>query len=152
MTEPDPYEGWDDQTLRNVLTVATPLPIDVMAEAVEYVNRSNGWFEADRSFGEDIALLHSEVSEMLEEFRDGRLGRYVELPEDDRNPEQTIDIEGDNAYPQGFKPIGVPSEAADVLIRLLDTCARYGIDLEAEFRAKLAYNATRGNRHGGKKL
>jgi hypothetical protein len=39
-----------------------------------------------------------------------------------------------------------------VLVRLLDTCARYDINLGREFTRKLEYNATRGHRHGGKNL
>lgn len=127
-----------------------------MADAVREVNEANGWHDDSRTFGDEVALLHSEVSEMLEEFRehgaDARLLRFeggegfVQLPEDDPNAKRWQEA--------GYhgKPIGVASEAADILIRLLDTCGRYGIDLEAEFHKKLAYNRTRGHRHGGKKL
>ena len=99
-------------------------------EMVYQTNLANGWFESDRSFGEDIALLHSEVSEALEAFRDGDMGSIRE----------------------DGKPEGVDSELADVLVRLLDTTRRYGVDLESILLKKLAYNATRGNRHGGKIL
>lgn len=37
-------------------------------------------------------------------------------------------------------------------IRLLDDCHRHGIDLYAEYRAKMAYNWTRAHRHGDKNL
>ena len=33
-----------------------------------------------------------------------------------------------------------------------DDCARYGVDLEAEYERKIAYNRTREFRHGGKLL
>jgi len=112
---------------------------------VREVNTANGWFDSDRTFGEDIALLHSEVSEALEEFRDHGVMAYV--LDDDKMPRPVeLQAYGDH------KPLGVPSEAADILIRLLDFCDRYGIDLAAEFEAKLAYNFTRGHRHGGKAL
>ncbi|WP_224722920.1 nucleoside triphosphate pyrophosphohydrolase family protein [Paenibacillus vietnamensis] len=32
---------------------------------------SKGWWEEDRSFGEVIALIHSEASEALEDHRNG---------------------------------------------------------------------------------
>lgn len=106
---------------------------DALADAQERVyavNVDNGWFEDDRTVGDDIALLHSEVSEMLEAFREGGLG------------DLTV----------GLKPEGFGSEAADVLVRLLDTCKRRGINLAWEFERKLAYNKTRGYKHGGKTL
>ena len=43
-------------------------------------------------------------------------------------------------------------ELADVLIRVLDCAPGLGIDIEGAVRAKLAYNKTRGHRHGGKRL
>lgn len=48
--------------------------------------------------------------------------------------------------------IGVASEFADVLIRLLDECYRHDVDLEAEYERKMAYNRTRAYRHGGRTL
>ncbi|QIQ63640.1 MazG-like nucleotide pyrophosphohydrolase [Microbacterium phage Nike] len=109
-------------------------------ESVFAVNQANGWFDDDRTVGDDIALLHSEASEMLEAYRDGGLEDQTE----------TIDqIEEATRIP---KPEGFGAEAADVLIRLLDTCKRRGVDLGYEFERKLAYNRTRGHRHGGKVL
>lgn len=112
-----------------------------MGEEVYACNVANGWFEADRSFGEDIALLHSEVSEMLEAYR-----------EDDWGDKQNVSTLNPDGTTYSMKPTGVGSEAADVLVRLLDTCKRYDIDLFAEWRRKLDYNWTRGHKHGGKKL
>jgi NTP pyrophosphatase (non-canonical NTP hydrolase) len=106
-------------------------------ERVYRVNVDNGWYEDDRTVGDDIALLHSEVSEMLEAYREGGLA------------DQTAPA----ATPEGVglpKPEGFGSEAADVLVRLLDTCKRRKVNLAFEFERKLAYNKTRGHKHGGK--
>ena len=105
-----------------------------MQEEIAVVNRANGWFDSHRTFGEDIALLHSEVSEAFEAYRRWGL--------------QDVTAQGDEASLP--KPEGVGSEFADVLIRLLDSCYRNGIDLAAEYERKLEYNGTRGYRHGGK--
>jgi len=91
-----------------------------------------GWHEEPRSFGDLIALIHSELSEALEDYRDGKAPGELRF--------------------EGTKPCGIPSELADVLIRIGDLCGVFQIDLQAAVRAKMAYNATRPHRHGGKVL
>lgn len=78
-----------------------------------------------------LLLVHSEVSEGCE---DVRVGRLVTVLREDGKPE------------------GLPSELADVVIRVADLCGALGIDLEREIRQKMAYNQTRSFRHGGKLL
>lgn len=119
------------------------LALNNAQERVYEVNEANGWFESDRTVGEDIALLHSEVSEMLEAYRDGGLDDQTSAPY--IAPGAMRD--GALVLP---KPEGFGAEAADVFVRLLDTCKRRGVNLAAEFERKLTYNATRGHRHGGK--
>jgi NTP pyrophosphatase (non-canonical NTP hydrolase) len=114
------------------------MTLEEMAMEVCEVNKDNGWFEEDRRFAEDMALLHSEVSEALEAYRSNGLDDMTNI------------WDSDGTAPQ--KPEGVGSELADILIRLLDTCHRYDIDLEAEYTRKIAFNRTRGYRHGGKRL
>ncbi len=124
--------------------------IHTMQLCVYGVNAQNGWYDKDRTFGEDVALLHSEVSEMLEAFRTNGLKDVTEKScktFDHSHPATLEQLEFHKC-----KPEGVGSEAADVLVRLLDTCERYGIDLVSEFWRKLEYNATRGYRHGNRAL
>jgi NTP pyrophosphatase (non-canonical NTP hydrolase) len=83
-----------------------------------------------RPIPELIALIHSEVSEVLEEFRNAR------------RPDET--------YYNGLKPEGIPIELADVCIRVFDLCGQYGIDLEKAIETKMEFNKTRPLRHGGK--
>lgn len=96
-----------------------------------------GWWEEDRNIGELLALMHSEISEALEEWRTGRDIKevYYEAPK------------GDN--PEG-KPCGFPVELADIIIRIGDLCGRTGIPLEHALIEKLRYNRSRPYRHGNK--
>ena len=93
--------------------------------------QTKGWFAEDVPFPQAIALLHSEVSEALEAWRDRGLERFTTT-------------EG--------KPDDVGSEFADVLIRLLHYARYFDIDLVNEFDRKMTYNRTREYRHGGKRI
>lgn len=189
--------------------------LNAMTAEVRKVVEEKGWRDGTNTWGDYVALLHSEIAEMLEAYRDHRL------------EDATVPVCGKSAHtgllcPEHGpdKPEGVGSEAADVLIRLLDmadvigahpwsdsdtlvylrvtpegaetfgdhmdylhwraaklspqegvllpavrdallrhflrglvgVCAVYGIDLDAEYERKLAYNRTREFRHGGRVL
>jgi len=153
--------------------------IPFLAYQANMTAQEKGWWDSQRSFGEVIALIHSEASEALEEWRDNHSEdeRYYSVakyrPEPSGVPEEVRDIaamldrRGDGAYVApgemddheaetlvhaGFlKPEGVPAELADIFIRIADAASSYGIDLEAEIILKMAYNSTRPKKHGGKK-
>lgn len=121
---------------------------------VKDVNERHGWYEEDRTFGDSIALLHSELSEALEEYRDhGLADTTMQRCHDSQCGDSTWDHDCPTPDPsRPDKPEGHASEAADVLVRLLDHCERFGIDLAAEFIRKVEYNDSRPYRHGNKLL
>jgi len=203
--------------------------IGQMTAETREINVEKGWRPAAggpgaNTFGDYLALLHSEASEMLEAFRDWRLDDATKPTSECRV------LAGDLSYchvhyqpvAKCGKPQGVGSELADVLIRLLDSgdvfeipvfdpdseladvapmpipdrvvtfgdhvtwlheciaavphpsqltspktfvralphllrsvvavAQRYGIDLDAEYERKQAYNRTRPYQHGGRTL
>lgn len=110
------------------------MKLNEMSTEAQEIAKSKGWEDETRSFGDLIALCHSELSEALEEFRNGR--GYTEI----------------YANEGSEKPEGIPIELADVIIRIGNMAGRYGIDLETAVRIKMDYNRTRPHRHGGKVL
>lgn len=91
-----------------------------------------GWYERPRDVPELLMLVVSELAEALEEARDNRW------------PLSAIEYDG-------TKPVGFAIEIADAMIRLFDLCGYYGIPIERAVEVKMAYNAGRERRHGGKK-
>ena len=84
---------------------------------------AHGWWEEDRDIPELLCLIHSEVSEALEGYRNGlREGEKGCLSE----------------------------ELAGVVIRVMDMAEAYGIDLDAAINKKHTYNVTRPYKLGGK--
>ena len=110
--------------------------INELVEQAHNNAKKHGWWDDPRSFGELIALCHSELSEALEDFRAGRVIGLLHYE---------ITLNGD-------KPCGVPSELADVVIRVFDMCGYYGIDLGKAINEKMKYNEGRPFKHGGKTI
>lgn len=94
-----------------------------------------------------LSLITTEVAEAIEELRNG----------DGVNETYYTEPGGTYGSSYGFrrvgslrKPEGVPSELADIVIRTFDFADEFEIDLAEMIEEKLAYNATRGHKHGKK--
>lgn len=92
------------------------MPLAAMRAEVWDWCGAKGWRDEEVLFDEAMALLHSEVAEASDAWRRWGLA--------DATPKMI-----DNLGPLP-KPEGVGSEFADILIRLLDDDARYGIGLD----------------------
>jgi NTP pyrophosphatase (non-canonical NTP hydrolase) len=103
-------------------------------------SQDKGWWTEERTFGEIIALCHSELSEALEEYRNGHLPTEIYYSA----------VPGMDGVNYSAKPEGISIELADCIIRILDYCGHAGIDIENAIQIKHNYNKTRPYRHGGK--
>lgn len=89
---------------------------EVHQNAVEH-----GWWDEERTFGEIVALCHSELSEALEEYRAKRPMLYCEGLGVNKAclDDECGGIECLSCFP-GRKPEGIAVELADCIIRILD--------------------------------
>ena len=104
-------------------------PPETLEQAILQLQELRGQLRIARFF-QRLFLVISEIVEAGEDWRKG----------------------GDPAIQDRLngKPIGIPSEIADVFIRLGDMCKEYGIPIGPAIAQKMAFNTTRPHMHGGK--
>lgn len=130
--------------------IADPKPPETLQQKIHATARSHGWWpqldtkDPDQrrqlvllTIGEKLALIHSEISEALEEYRDP-------------NASLVSVRAGENGKPEGFLV-----ELADAVIRIYDLAGAVadahglpGLDLDYVIRMKMEFNENRPFRHG----
>lgn len=119
---------------------------------------NHGFWDPPLDFGTAIALIHSELSEALEEKRQGNPDVWFHCNEGGGrgqcNPDDEFDCrmygQESRCQYRNPKPEGVAVELADAVIRIADLCGHLGIDLGAAIEMKMAYNEGRPYKHGKK--
>lgn len=105
---------------------------DIQSEIHRVAVEKGWWDDASMSIiPEKLALIHGEISEALECYRD---------------PEEFEDYFSSSGKPEGFG-----FELADTIIRILDLAGFLGLDMDELVRTKHEYNKSRSYRHGGKR-
>lgn len=125
------------------------MTLNSMRDEAFQIAKDHGF--TDASVGEDIALMHSELSEALEALRDGYKPNQFFYEE--KSGKKIIQIHVGQVREKGlplFKPAGIPTELADCIIRILHFCGKHNIDIERAVKEKMEYNKTRPFKHGGK--
>lgn len=113
-------------------------PLNQLAQLVHKLAKEKGWWTGKKGAPEGkLLMMHTEIAEITEEYRRGRPMTEIRWEKDEHGQ---------------VKPEGVPVEAADLAIRLLDFCAKHKIDLARAIEIKHTFNSGRPYLHGGKKI
>lgn len=129
-------------------TTSFPEMLEILRDRCHQTAKDKGFWGGDGapwSFGEKIALIHSELSELFEAWRKG-------IDKSDKDITVTDLSRGALGGPIGTRRItAIEEEVADVFIRLMDLCGKLDIDVGRVVMAKMVYNKKRPHMHGGRK-
>ena len=112
------------------------LDLNELAREAHQIAVEHGWWEKKPTFGELVALMHSELSEALEEYRAGRPMVWHACMTSDEDTPCTKEECGDwyNGKCEltclSPKPEGIAVELADCIIRILDWAGHESVDME----------------------
>lgn len=119
------------------------MSLNELAKEAHQIAVEHSWWDKEPTFGELVALMHSELSEALEEYRAGRPNVWYacreSVPSLPCAPTDAYDCvmlgQEENCAYRSDKPEGIAVELADCIIRILDWAGHDGVDLDRIFCA-----------------
>lgn len=99
--------------------------LNELAKEAHQIAVEHGWWDPEPTFGELIALMHSELSEALEEYRAGRGMVWHKVEEIKARYPGERDVKL-----VSHKPEGIAVELADCIIRILDLFGHEGEEIK----------------------
>lgn len=114
--------------------------LNELSKDIRFFNEKKGFECNIENIDQKLLLAISEICEAQEELRDGHGINEIYYISEGTVKNQLNTNNG--------KPCGFPTEIADAIIRLLDICGKFEIDIEAIIELKLAYNKSRPAKHG----
>jgi hypothetical protein len=111
------------------------VPYAALIKAIHQNAIEHGWWQEERDISDLTVLLHSELSEALEEYRAGHEFHTIYYSGKEKLPPicgytRTITYTSDQQSVLTPKPEGVVVELADYVIRLLDIAGQYDVDID----------------------
>jgi NTP pyrophosphatase (non-canonical NTP hydrolase) len=133
--------------------------LNKLAKSIYNDNAAKGFWPTnpkERNVGEALMLMTSELGEGMEAHRKGKfvnpkaMSNCMEMLQQNGHgmDEQQIAV-FQTDFKKGVKDT-FEDELADAMIRILDFCGGFDIDIQGHIEAKLAYNRTRPKLHGKK--
>ena len=119
--------------------------IKEIQQEIHKVNVEKGFWEDRKNVGEVLMLIVSELGEALDAHRANKKANVeaFDARAIDRTEPEDYQIDFQQCIKDTFE-----DEIADTVIRILDMCEGFGIDLERHIELKLEYNKTRPYKHG----
>ena len=110
--------------------------------------KDKGFWDQERNIGEALMLIVTELAEALETHRSMGQIKLV-----DEMVKKSMNEMPDEEFKEHFAVMVKDSfqdEMADSIIRILDLCGGFDIDIDWHIKSKMRYNATRARLHGKK--
>jgi NTP pyrophosphatase (non-canonical NTP hydrolase) len=117
-----------------------------LSKSIHEGNKARGFYDQPPSFPDRCLLIMSEIADAVDAHRNSNTTEKNDIHKACKMAE--IDMLIFTGFFRANVKDTVEDELADAVIRLLDLAGYMEIDIDAHIRAKLAFNATRGTRHG----